>query len=219
MGSIEYRFDRRTRQLAIGNQGEPGLLVKDRQLFLLVCCDDDEVPTYLEVTKNTSDHLEGHLKEALQLIRSECPLAGGSFNVPCFVFPFLGGGTERLFPPDAKILKEGDADQAEFAAIFDFGHPDFKHILVPKEDNPDKIDPKKPVCIKTDDGTSAWAYAFEREPARFPPQSESSIEDKSWEFLATNSSYSSRGSCRSPKATSRPRANSDPWRFNCRRAL
>ena len=68
-------------------------------------------------------------------------------------------------------MKKNDAKQAnvfpkqtnDLAAIFDWGHPDFQHILIPKEQNPDEIDPKNnPVCIKAEGGVDTWAFAFEK---------------------------------------------------------
>jgi hypothetical protein len=116
MGSIEYRFNRRTKQLAIGAQGEPGLLVKDNQLFLLLWHDkNEEVPPNVRVFK----------KEELK---------------------------------QEEILGK---QKEHFSAIFDLGNPDYKHILVPQEQNTDKIDPKnRPVCIKTDAEASSWRFSI-----------------------------------------------------------
>ncbi len=63
-----------------------------------------------------------------------------------------------------RTLAETVPNATIFAQIFEWGHPDFKHVLIPKGfGNPDKIDPKNcPVCIKTEDGAASWAYAFER---------------------------------------------------------
>ncbi|MEN6451410.1 MAG: hypothetical protein ABFC96_13035 [Thermoguttaceae bacterium] len=173
-GAVEYRFDRRAKRLAVGAQGQAGLLVKDNKLFVLLCHENNgEVPIYLEVTKAHAITWKD-VDEARHLIRKECPLADGSssYCIPCFVWPFLDDGAERLFSPGAALLKKGDVNQGRtiinredpLASIFDWGHPDLKHVLVPQEDNPDRIDPKRrPVCIKTQDAAGTWAYAFERE--------------------------------------------------------
>ncbi len=85
LGSIEYRFDRRRKQLAIGAQGEPGLLVRDNHLFLLLWHDkNDDVPTYLDVRKSQAVTWKD-VDEARQLVRKNCPLAEGSCCIPCFV--------------------------------------------------------------------------------------------------------------------------------------
>jgi hypothetical protein len=172
MGSIEYRFDRSAKQLAAGTRGEPELLVKDGQLFLLVCHENDrENPTYLEVRKSHAITWKD-IDEARQLIRKECPLARGSMCIPCYVWPFLDGGAERLFPANATVVTQNDMKPAEvsskqsesFSGIFRFGHPDLKRIIGANEEDFVKLDPKKyPVCIKSEDGPSSWVFAFERE--------------------------------------------------------
>jgi hypothetical protein len=171
MGGIDYRFDRRTKRLAVGSQQQVGMLIRDDRLLLLACRDESEdALTYLEIRKDHTITWKD-VDEARQLLRKECPLADGSYRMPCFVWPFLDGGGARLFPPTTKLLKQSNAKQGKpiqkeldpFAAILDFGHPDYQHILVPKDRNNDTIDPKhNPICTMTEDGVDQWAFAFER---------------------------------------------------------
>jgi len=170
MGTMEYRFDRRTKRLAIGCQELVDVLVCDNELFMLVYHDrDNDVATYAKV-KKPHPITWRDIDVARKLRRQECPLGGGFSCVPCFAWPFLVGGEKRLFPPNTKLLTRVGAKQGEAltnltdisAAIFEWGHPDYKRFLVP--DNHDKIDSKNyPICTRIDDDANTWTFAFERQ--------------------------------------------------------
>ena len=160
LGTVEYRFDRATKQLAIGNEGVPALLVKNKTLFVLAFRDENEVPTYLKIEKTAAINSRD-VAVALQTVRAKCSLAEPPVCncSACFASPFLDGGMDSLFSPATKVASDVDPKQA---LIFQLGHPDSPVFVVDDKSRP-KLDPRKsPLCITTKDGSSIWAYAFDR---------------------------------------------------------
>ncbi len=157
LGSCEFRFDRATKQLAIGSEGVPGLLIADKKLWILAWSTEGEKPFYLEIENHRSIGLQ-EIDEAMQALATDCPWAcQARSQCLSMVLPFLNGGMDRLFSKTAKILHpNGSLDDG----ILLMGHPDSKFMVA----EPPKLDPEKfPVCIQTIDGSSRWNYAFRRD--------------------------------------------------------
>lgn len=182
MVDIEFRFDRRTKQLAIGELGAatPFLLVKGNQAFLFLWRDKEEVSTYLQIENDraiTWKDIDG----GWQVVQKECGpcaglLHGGIMNpIVCsaasrLVAPFLEDGLERMVSAESKmnlaptdraaaekLVEAGKLAAMEFM-IVELGHPDYRMIALPT-----KLDPKKfPICVTTEDKSSGWYYAFDR---------------------------------------------------------
>ncbi len=174
MGSLEYRFDRQTRRLAIGAQQEPGLLVNGKEFFFVLWHENNGDPTYLKVNK-THPVRWNDVDETMRVVRKDCPLCEFSCCFACsgFVLPFLEGGVERLLPPNTKVLSLADPNQTARRialgeqeplgeqGIFGLGHPDYKVWIGYPKETPN-LDPKRfPICFKTEDKACTWTWAFD----------------------------------------------------------
>ena len=159
LGNIEYRFDRATKQLAIGaDEGNPSLLIKNNRLFVLAFRKSLSAPTYLAVNKGAAIGWND-VNEAVREVRKDCPLfvepIGSRFS--SVVLPFLDGGMKRLFTEASEVLNGSDPKES---LIFEMGNSD---AIFAVGANQPKLDPKRgPFCVRTKNGSSTWTYAFDR---------------------------------------------------------
>ena len=158
LGNVAYRFDRATKQLAIGAEGVPWMLVNNGQLFLRAYRDEGGVGTYLEIDKPIAI-CSRDIDDAMRVIQKKCPLIPPDSVPCCFVLPFLDGGAEKLFGAPAELLSENDP---KGSLIFGIGHPEGRITIGPLNAEQRKLDPKKtPLCTRTNHGSSTWEYAFD----------------------------------------------------------
>lgn len=157
LGSVEYRFDRATKRLAIASGVWPELLIHGNKLFVGIWGGSAGSPIYVEVEKSNSVTW-GDVDEALRSIRKQCPLAlSDRCHFPAFLYPFLDGGADRFFSASTRVLDESDPKDR---AVISEAHPATPFIA---NGTKRRLDPQRLlVCIESQDASSKWTYAFDR---------------------------------------------------------
>ncbi len=161
LGTVEYRFDRPTKRLAIGSGGQPELLVRNDKLFIYAGS-ASELPIYAELDKPhaiTWDDIE----EAMVSIRGQWPPGDDNTgcHVPAFLYPFLDGGADRIFSANSRAL---DRKNPKDNSLVTMAHPATPLFALGGEKT--KLDAESyPNCIETKDNSSQWTYAFDRRSA------------------------------------------------------
>ncbi len=159
MGSVEVRFSRATRQLAIGSDGIPELLVEGNRLRLFATGEIVD-PVYLNVATNrpmTWDDVDA----ATTKVQRACTLGQPSTTPSlAFALPFLEGGMDRLFTKTTTLIDAADQDGKFIVGI---GHPEGK-VWIGEQKALPKPDPaRNPICVRTKSDAGTWEYAFNRE--------------------------------------------------------